>query len=140
MAFTLSVEIVSAEAGLYSSPALRVVVPCEMGEICVYPYHAPLLARLKSGLIRIQESPDREEDFFVSSGFVEVQPFVVTVLADTVIRSSELDLEAATRAKSRAEEALRQAVSPEQYDRVKAELGLQLSLIRAIDQLKERKR
>lgn len=85
--------------------------------------HAPLLARLKPGLVRVVREPDYDESFFVSGGFLEVHPQAVTVLADTVLRGRELDESAARAAKQRTEQALKAAPSPADYARLKAELN-----------------
>jgi len=138
MALTTHVDIVSAEALLFSGVAEMVVVPAETGELGILPRHAPLLARLKSGLVRVVLNPEQEEAFFISSGFVEVQAHAVTVLGDTMLRSKDLDEAAALTAKERSEKAIKTSVSPEDYSRIKAELALNLSLLRAIDELRRR--
>jgi F-type H+-transporting ATPase subunit epsilon len=105
MAMTLHVDIVSAEAEIFSGTATMVFAPAEMGEIGITPRHAPLLTRLKPGEIRVQTQGGGEESIFVSGGMIEVQPHVVTVLADTAIRAHDLD-EAQAQAKERAEKLL----------------------------------
>ena len=103
---TIHVDIVSAEGEIYSGDASMVFAPAEMGEIGVAPRHAPLLTGLKPGEVRVQ-TPDGEEFFFyVSGGTIEVQPHLITVLADTALRARDIDEAAALQAKQRAEEAL----------------------------------
>src|SRR5512134_3127553 len=103
MAMTLHVDIVSAEAEIFSGTVTMVFAPAEMGEVGIAPRHAPLLTRLKPGEIRVQQADGSEQSFFVSGGMLEVQPHVVTVLADTAIRAHDLDEAAAIQAKERAE-------------------------------------
>ena len=107
MASTIHVDIVSAEGEIFSGEASMVFVPAIMGDIGIAPRHAPLLTTLKPGEVRVQ-TPDGDEQFFyVSGGAIEIQPHLVTVLADTALRAHDLDEAAALQAKQRAEEALR---------------------------------
>jgi len=141
MPFTLHIDIVSAEALMFSGRAEMVVLPAVRGEIGVLPRHAPLLAHLKAGAVRVVVDGANEETFFISGGFAEVQPWVVTVLADTVLRGRELDEAAALRAKVHAEKELDgRKLSPEEYNRLKAELDLTTALLRTINDLKVRKK
>jgi F-type H+-transporting ATPase subunit epsilon len=141
MPFTLHIDIVSAEALMFSGRAEMVVLPAARGEIGVLPRHAPLLAHLKAGAVRVIVAQDNEETFFISGGFAEVQPWVVTVLADTVLRGRELDEAAARRAKEHAEKELDgRKLSPQEYNRLKAELDLTTALLRTINDLRARKK
>jgi F-type H+-transporting ATPase subunit epsilon len=140
MAFTINVDIVSAEASIFSGRAERVVVPAAMGELCILPRHAPLLTHLRPGLVRVVLSEGQEEVFFVSSGFLEVQPHLVTVLADTLVRGKELDEAAARAAQERAEQAAATHVGKLDYAKFKHELQLQTALLRAITELKKGRR
>lgn len=97
MAFTLHVDIVSAEKQIFSGQAGMVVAPAVNGELGILPFHAPPRARLKPGLVRLVAGGDTKESVFVSGGFVEVQPHLVTILADTALRTRDVD-EAAARA------------------------------------------
>jgi len=108
MAMTIHVDIVSAEAELFSGTAEYVVVPAEMGEVGIYPRHTQMLTRIKPGTVRIKK-PDvaEEEVIYVSGGMLEVQPNVVTILSDTAIRGHDLDEAKALEAKRHAEEAMR---------------------------------
>ena len=105
MAMTIHVDIVSAEQEIWSGPATMVFAPGEMGELGIAPRHTPLLTRLKAGEVRVRDDHNEEESFFISGGILEIQPHVVTVLADTAVRADDLDEAAAIQAKQRAEEA-----------------------------------
>jgi F-type H+-transporting ATPase subunit epsilon len=106
MAMTLHVDIVSAEAEIFSGTATMVFAPAEMGEVGIAPRHAPLLTRLKPGEVRVQSQDGKEQSFFVSGGMLEVQPHIITVLADTAIRAADIDEAHAMEAKTRAEKLL----------------------------------
>ena len=140
MPLTFHVDIVSTEKEIFSGSVHRLVAPAEMGEVGILARHAPLLARLRPGLVRVVQEPDCDESFFISGGFLEVQPHVVTVLADTVLRTPELDEAAARAAVSRVEQAMKASVSKADYARLKAELQLETALLRAIEQLRGRGR
>ena len=111
MANTLQVDVVSAEALIFSGEAEFVVLPGESGELGIYPRHAPLLTRIKPGAVRIKRPDGEEELVFVAGGILEVQPKGVTVLADTAIRGRDLDEAKATEAQQRAKEAMANAKS-----------------------------
>lgn len=136
MALTFHLDIVSAEALIFSGPATEVVVPGKAGELCILARHAPLMAQLRPGLARFKTQFDEKQELFVSSGILEVQPHTVTLLADTVLRSRDLDEEAARAAVERTRSALAAQPSPADYDRLKAELNLELALLRAINQIR----
>ena len=107
MAMTIHVDIVSAEGHLYSGQGEMVYAPAVMGEIGIAPRHAPLVTQLKPGEVRVDPGQGAaQEHFYVSGGMIEVQPFKVTILADTGIRAADLDHAAAEEAKRRAEDAL----------------------------------
>lgn len=136
MALTFHLDIVSAEALIYSGPASQVIVPGKAGEVCILARHAPLLASIRPGLLRLKNQFDEEQELFVSSGYMEVQPHFVTILADTALRSRDMDEEAARAAVERTRSALAAQPSPADYDRLKAELNMELALLRAIDQIR----
>jgi len=136
MPLTTHLDIVSAEALIYSGPATKVVLPAEDGEICVLARHAPLLTRLRPGLVRLANEFEVEQTFFISSGFVEIQPHIVTVLADTVTRTKDLDEAAARAAVERTQEAIAAQPSAADYDKLMTELRMELALLRAIDQMR----
>ena len=141
MAMTIHVDIVSAEASLYSGLAEFVVVPAEMGEVGIYPRHAPMITRLKPGSVRIK-APDRAEEdlIFVSSGILEVQPGVVTILSDTAIRGADLDEARALEAKRQAEEAMKDRSSAMDYAKAQAELAEAIAQLAAIQKLRKKGR
>ena len=135
---TLHVDIVSAEASLFSGNCEFVAVPGEMGEMGIYPRHAPLLTRIKPGAVRIKKESGEEELIYVSSGILEVQPFVVTILSDTAIRGHDLDEAKAMEAKRAAEEAMRDRSSAMDYAKAQAELAQAVAQLSAIQKLRKR--
>ena len=139
MAMRLHVDVVSAEKSLFSGEAEFVSVPAEMGEVGVYPRHAPLLTRLKPGSVRIKV-PDQEEEelIYVSGGILEVQPLVVTILSDTAIRGEDLDEAQALEAKRMAEEAMKDRSAATEYAKAEAELAEAVAQVRAIQQLRKK--
>ncbi|MGA7180047.1 MAG: F0F1 ATP synthase subunit epsilon [Thiobacillaceae bacterium] len=139
MAMTLHVDIVSAEASLFSGAAEFVSVPGEMGELGIYPRHAPLLTRIKPGTVRIKRAESAEEElFYVSSGILEVQPFVVTILSDTAIRGQDLDEAKALEAKRAAEEAMKDRSAAMDYAKAQAELAEAVAQLASIQKLRKR--
>ncbi|MDH3980313.1 MAG: F0F1 ATP synthase subunit epsilon [Gammaproteobacteria bacterium] len=139
MAMTLHVEIVSAEAEIYSGTATMVFAPAEMGEVGIAPRHTPLLTRLKPGEVRVQAQGGEEQSFFVSGGMLEVQPHVVTVLADTAIRANDLDEAQALEAKERAEKLLADKSADIDYAKAQAELAESMAQLAAIRKLREKR-
>jgi len=140
MATTLHVDVVSAEEQIFSGEAEFVVLPGEVGELGVYPRHAPLITRIKAGAVRIRvPNQAQEEVIFVAGGILEVQPNVVTVLADTAIRGPDLDEAKALQTKQRAEEARRNAQSAQEIAMVESELALVAAQLAAISKLRQRR-
>lgn len=138
MAMTIHVDIVSAEAAIYSGLAEYVIVPAEMGEVGIYPRHTPLLSRLKPGSVRIKLPDKAEEDvIYVSSGMLEVQPGVVTILSDTAIRGADLDEARALEAKRQAEEAMKNRSATMDYARAQAELAEAVAQLATIQKLRK---
>ena len=139
MANTIHVDVVSAEEQIFSGEAEFVVLPGMMGELGIYPRHTPLFTQIKPGSVRIKpaDSPD-EELVFVQGGFLEVQPTVVTVLADTAIRAKDLDEKAALEAKRAAEEAMQNKTSREEIAQAEAELSIAVAQIEAIRKMRHR--
>lgn len=119
----LQVDIVSAEGAVYSGPASIVFVAAEMGEMGILAQHAPLLARVPAGPVRVRRDDGSEEQFFVAGGLLEVQPHQVTLLADVAERTADIDADAATQAKKRAEQSLSGATDQISLDRARAELA-----------------
>jgi F-type H+-transporting ATPase subunit epsilon len=139
MAMTIHVDIVSAEKEIYSGTAEMVFAPLSTGEVGVLPRHAPLIARMKPGEVRVRTSTE-ELQFYVSGGVLEVQPHVVTVLADTAVRAKDLDEAAAQEAKQRAEEALKDRKSDIDYAKAQSELAEAVAQLRSIRKLRDKTR
>ncbi len=131
-------DIVSAEESIYSGPAEFIVAPAQMGEVGIYPRHTPMLTRIKSGMVRIKAPLKNEELVYVSGGMLEVQPDVVTILADTAVRSEDLDEAKAIEAKRAAEAAIRDRLSELDYARAQAELIESTAQLAAISKLRKR--
>ena len=138
MAMTMHVDIVSAEREIFSGTANMVFAPAEMGEVGIMPRHTPMLTRLRSGEVRVQRPEGQEDSFYVSGGLLEIQPHVVTVLADTAQRATDIDEAAALAAKQRAEEALRDQEGKMDYARAQAELAEAIAQLKAIERLRKR--
>jgi F-type H+-transporting ATPase subunit epsilon len=140
MASTIHIDIVSAEAEIFSGPAEMVFAPATMGEVGILPRHTPLLTTLKPGEVRVRHPGGEEESFYVSGGMLEIQPHVVTVLSDTAVRAEDVDEAAVLEAKERAERALADRRSDIDEAQARAELiqaAAQLSMIRRLrDKLK----
>ena len=138
MAMTVHVDIVSAEASIFSGLAEVVIVPGEMGELGIYPRHTALMTRIKPGSVRMKlPDQEREELIYVSGGMLEVQPDVVTVLADTAVRGADLDEARALKAKQDAEEAMKNRTSDIDYAQAQAELAEAIAQLAAIKQLRK---
>ncbi|GAB5603939.1 F0F1 ATP synthase subunit epsilon [Sideroxyarcus sp. TK5] len=135
---TVHVDVVSAEEQIFSGLAEVVVVPGEMGELGIYPRHTALMTRIKPGAVRIKR-PDQEQEelIYVSGGMLEVQPSVVTILADTAIRGTDLDEARALEAKQAAEEAMKNRTSDIDYAAAQAELAEAIAQLRAIQQMRK---
>ena len=133
---TIHVDVVSAEESIFSGEAKFVALPGEMGELGIYPRHAPLITRIRPGAVRIERADNGEEEFvFVAGGILEVQPGSVTVLADTAIRGKDLDEAKALEAKRLAEEALKNAKSELDTARIQSELAIYAAQIAALRRL-----
>jgi F-type H+-transporting ATPase subunit epsilon len=138
MAMTIHVDVVSAEESLFSGLAEFVVVPAEMGEIGIYPRHAPLITRIKAGSLRLKRPDQAEEELiYVSGGILEVQPSVVTILSDTAIRGKDLDEGKAMEAKRHAEEALKDRAAAMDYAKAQSELAQAIAQLSAIQKLRK---
>jgi len=140
MANTIHVDVVSAEESIYSGEAEFVVLPGEAGELGIYPRHTPLITRIKPGAVRILPAGGgAEELIFVAGGILEVQPQVITVLADTAIRGHDLDEAKANEALQRAEEARRGARDKQEIAAVEAEVATLAAQLAAIRKLRQKK-
>jgi F-type H+-transporting ATPase subunit epsilon len=136
----MQVEIVSAEEDIFSGEAELVIAPAEMGDVGVMPQHTPLITRLRPGEVRLQTQGEEERFYFVSGGILEVQPHVVTVLADTAIRAKDLDEAQAREAKQRAEEALADKQSDMDYATAQARLVEAAAQLRMLEDIRRRRR
>ena len=137
MTNTIHVDIVSAEGEIFSGPAKMVFLPAAEGEIGVAPRHAPLLALLKAGEVRVQPAEGDEQSFYVGGGALEVQPTKVTVLADTAARAADLDEAAALAARQRAEEALAGKIDKLEQAEALAELARAAAQLKLIERLRK---
>jgi F-type H+-transporting ATPase subunit epsilon len=136
---TIHVDVVSAEESIFSGEAEFVVLPGEAGELGIYPRHTPLITRIRPGVVRIKQPARGDEDqVFVAGGILEVQPDVVTVLADTAIRAKDLDEAKATEALRAAEEAKKNATSELEIAKVEAEMSALAAQLAAIKKLRGR--
>ncbi len=140
MATTMHVDVVSGEEAIYSGDAEFIVAPAHEGEIGVYARHAPMIALINAGTLRITPAGKGEEVLlFVSGGMIEVQPHHVTVLADTAIRGADLDEAKALEAKKHAEEALANRSAAMDYAKAESELATAVAQLAAIQKLRKKK-
>nr|MBS0021689.1 F0F1 ATP synthase subunit epsilon [Gammaproteobacteria bacterium] len=145
---SIQVDIVSAEGAIFSGRASRVIAPAAVGEVGILPAHAPLLTRLKPGEIRICPIEGEELLIYVSGGLLEVQPFAITVLADTALRAEDIDAKAALRVVQQAEKVVREAeealgegmavVGLIDYTKAKIELAKAVAQLKTLDDLRRR--
>jgi F-type H+-transporting ATPase subunit epsilon len=133
---TIHVDIVSAEGEIHSGEASMVFAPARMGEIGIAPRHAPLLTALKPGEVRVEDTEGKEHFFYITGGMIEVQPHLVTVLADTALRGDQLDEAAALQAQQEAEEALQGVSEETDLARAQQELAEARARYRAAQKLK----
>jgi F-type H+-transporting ATPase subunit epsilon len=134
---TIHVDIVSAEGEIYSGDADMVIVPAKLGDVGIAPRHAPLLTDLRPGEVRVQVPDEDEEKFFyVTGGVLEVQPHLVTILADTALHAGQLDEQAAIEARQAAEEAMQGATEKEDIARAQEQLVEAAARYRAAQKLK----
>ena len=135
----MHVDIVSAEGEIFSGEAAMVFAPAQMGDVGIAPRHAPLLTNLRPGDLRVQ-TPDGEEKFFyVTVGVLEVQPHLITVLADSAMHGDDLDEEAARVAKEAAEQQLAGAADKKDLEHARLQLVEAAARYRAVQKLKGRK-
>lgn len=137
MASTIHCDIVSAESEIFSGEATMIVVTGEEGELGIAPRHAPLLTRIKPGQVRVTLPDGEEEFYYVSGGMLEVQPHVVTVLADTAARAHDLDEAAAVRAKEEAERALSDRSADMDMAEAQAKLAEAVAQLAALERLRK---
>ena len=135
---TVHVDIVSAEKEIFSGLAEMVFAPAELGEVGISPRHAPLITKLNAGEVRVKVSDTESYPFFISGGLLEVQPHLVTILADTAIRAKDIDEAAALDAKAKAEEALTDKSGKIDYATAQSELAQAVMQLRTLDRLRKR--
>ncbi|MBB1488351.1 F0F1 ATP synthase subunit epsilon [Oceanospirillum sediminis] len=138
MAITVHCDIVSAEESIFSGRVELVVAAGILGDLGIAPGHAPLLTELQPGPVRVKKQSSEEEVFFVSGGFIEVQPNLVTVLADSAVRANEIDEAEAEKAKADAERALINQSSEFEYSKAAAELAQAAARLRTVQQLRRK--
>ena len=138
-AATIHVDVVSAEASIYSGEAEFVVLPGEAGELGIYPRHTPLITRIKAGAVEITPAGGGEKELiFVAGGILEVQPKVITVLADTAIRGHDLDEAKANEALERAKVALANSQDKQEIATLQSEFAMQAAQLAAIRKLRKK--
>ena len=138
MTMTVHVDIVSAEKEIFSGLAEMIFAPAELGELGITPRHAPLITRLNPGEVRIKVSNTESYPFFISGGLLEIQPNVVTILADTAIRAKDIDEAAAIEAKGRAEEILADKNSRVNYALAEKQLHQAIMQLRTLERFRKR--
>ncbi len=134
MGLRFHIDIVSSESLIYSGQSDQTYVPTMMGELGIYARHAPLIAYLKPGILRIMLDNKEKNVIFVSSGFIEVQPHVVTILADTIIRSDEFD-----KAEARAAKYIGKHTGKGIKRSIGAELEVQMAIYRTLEEVRKTK-
>jgi F-type H+-transporting ATPase subunit epsilon len=138
MSKTIQVDIVSTEARIFSGVAERVVATGALGELGIYPGHTQLITSLLPGVVRVITAENHEEVFYVNGGVLEVQPHLVSILADTAARADNIDEAAALEAKARAEQIMQDRTSEVDYTKAAAELAHAVAQLQAIQKLKKR--
>ncbi len=136
MASTIHCEIVSAEGEIFKGDVRMVIASGEVGELGIAPQHAPLITRIKPGQIRVIDTQGEEQSYYVSGGLLEVQPTVVSILADTAVRARDLDEAAARQAKEEAERALANRKEGMELAEVQAQLAQANAQLQALEQLR----
>jgi len=140
MAMTMHVDVVSAEASIFSGTVEAVFAPAKEGEVGIMPRHSPFLAQLKPGQVRVVKQGGEEDFFYVSGGMLEVQPHTVTVLADTALRARDMDEAAALQAKERAEQAMRDRTGAMEWAEAQAELAQAIAQLQMIQRMRDKTR
>jgi F-type H+-transporting ATPase subunit epsilon len=138
MSKTIQCDIVSAEEQIWSGQAAQVFATGVSGELGIYPRHTPLITQLKPGPVRVVDTAGEEQFFFVGGGIIEVQPHMVTVLADTAVRAKDLDAAAAQRAKEEAERELANRTGVMEVAEAQAKLAEAVAQLQALEQLRRK--
>jgi F-type H+-transporting ATPase subunit epsilon len=138
MSKTIQCDIVSAEEQIWSGDAAQVFATGVSGELGIYPRHTPLITQLKPGPVRVVDTQGEEQFFFVGGGIIEVQPHMVTVLADTAVRAKDLDAAAAQRAKEEAERELANRTGDMEVAEAQAKLAEAVAQLQALEQLRKK--
>lgn len=138
MSKTIQCDIVSAEEQIWSGNAAQVFATGVSGELGIYPRHTPLITQLKPGPVRVVDTQGEEQFFFVGGGIIEVQPHMVTVLADTAVRAKDLDAAAAQRAKEEAERELANRTGDMEVAEAQAKLAEAVAQLQALEQLRKK--
>jgi len=138
MSKTIQCDIVSAEEKIWSGQAAQVFATGVSGELGIYPRHTPLITQLKPGPVRVVDTQGEEQFFFVGGGILEVQPHMVTVLADTAVRAKDLDAAAAQRAKEEAERELANRTGDMEVAEAQAKLAEAVAQLQALEQLRKK--
>ena len=137
MATTMQLDIVSAEAEIFSGEVNAVIAPAIMGDVGIYPNHTPLVTQLKPGELKIEVDGQPDQHIYVSGGMLEVQPDIITVLSDTAVRAEDLDEAKALEAKHKAEEALAEKGAEIDSARAMAELAEANARLRMIQKIRK---
>lgn len=140
MPSTMQCHIVSAEQEIYSGRVAMVCATGSVGELGILPGHAPLLTGIRPGPVTLRDENGAEDVFYASGGFLEVQPGIVTILADTALRADDIDEAAAIKARQEAEHALSEAAAEMDYGRVEAQLAAATAQQRTLEELRKRRR
>ena len=140
MAATMICHIVSAEEEIFAGRAAMMTVPGTLGELGILPGHAPLLTGIRPGPVRLRDENGEEAVFYASGGYLEIQPGIVTVLADTALRAEDIDEAAAAEARQVAERNLTEAAAELDYGRVEAQLAAATAQQRTVEALKKSRR
>ncbi len=138
MTMTIHVDIVSAESEIFSGLAEMIFAPAELGEVGISPRHTPLITNLLPGEVRVKVNDTETQEYYVSGGILEVQPHLVTILADTAIRAKDIDEAAALEAKAKAEESLSDKSGKIDYAKAQAELSQAMMQLKTLDRLRKR--
>ena len=137
MSKTFQCDIVSAQDEIWSGQAAQVFATGVAGELGIYPRHTPLITQLKPGPVRVVDEHGEEQFFFVGGGIIEVQPHIVTVLADTAMRGADLDEAAAQKARDEAEREIADRTGEMEVAQAQAKLAEAIAQLQALERLRK---